>query len=171
MKTILCLLCASVVACAIVSGAGIGFAGSAIRVLIITLVTREQRAGSVALGRVAGNFGLGLGATVAGFIVASAQEISSFQALYVFDAVTYAVSALIVVAAVPIPRAVTVAATEASGTGYRAVARDRVFLTVIAVFTGRAVIPVWLGAARKTRCEPRRSSSRLSSSTVRTVLC
>ncbi|MGE5731458.1 MAG: MFS transporter [Gemmatimonas sp.] len=119
-------------ACAIVSGAGIGLAGTANRVLIITLVTREQRAASVALGRVAGNFGLGFGATVAGFIVASAQQLSSFQTLYVFDAVTYAVFALIVVAAVPITRAVTVAATDANGTGFGAVARDRLFLTVIA---------------------------------------
>lgn len=119
-------------ACSIVSGAGIGMAGTANRVLIITLVKREQRAASVALGRVAGNFGLGFGATVAGFIVASAQQLSSFQTLYFFDAVTYAVFALIVLAAVPIPRAVTVAATDANGTGYRAVARDRLFLTVIA---------------------------------------
>jgi MFS family permease len=119
-------------ACSIVSGAGIGMAGTANRVLVITLVKREQRAASVALGRVAGNFGLGFGATVAGFIVASARQLSSFQTLYFFDAVTYAVFALIVVAAVPIPRAVTVAVTDANGTGFRAVARDRLFLTVIA---------------------------------------
>ena len=119
-------------ACSILSGAGIGMAGTANRVLVITLVKREQRAASVALGRVAGNFGLGFGATVAGFIVASAQQLSSFQALYVFDAVTSAVFALIVVAAVPIPRAATVATTDGNGTGFRAVARDRLFLTVIA---------------------------------------
>jgi MFS family permease len=119
-------------ACSIVSGAGIGLAGTANRVLIITLVKREQRAASVALGRVAGNFGLGLGATVAGFIVASAQQLSSFQILYFFDALTYAGFALIVLASVPVPRAVTVAATDANGTGFRAVARDRLFLTVIA---------------------------------------
>ena len=118
--------------CSIVSGAGIGLAGTANRVLIITLVKREQRAASVALGRVAGNFGLGFGATVAGFIVASAQRLSSFQTLYFFDAVTYVGFALILVAAVPIPRAVTVAATDANGAGFRAVARDRLFLTVIA---------------------------------------
>jgi MFS family permease len=119
-------------ACSIVSGAGIGMATTAYRVLIITLVKREQRAASVALGRVAGNFGLGFGATVGGFIVASAQQLSSFQTLYFFDAVTYAGFALIVLAAVPAPRAVTVATTEANGTGFRAVARDRLFLTVIA---------------------------------------
>ena len=119
-------------ACSIVSGAGLGAAGTATRVLIITLVKPEQRAASVALGRVAGNFGIGSGATVAGFIVASAQRLSSFQILYFFDAVTFAGFALIVLAAVPIPRAVTVTATDANGTGFRAVARDRLFLTVIA---------------------------------------
>src|SRR4029078_5037183 len=74
----------------------------------------------------------GPGATVGGFIVASAQRLSSFQILYFFDAVTYAGFALIVLAAVPSPPAVTVAATDANGTGFRAVARDRLFLTVIA---------------------------------------
>ena len=119
-------------ACSIVSGAGIGLAGTANRQLTFTLVSREQRAASVALARVAGNFGLGLGATVAGFIVASAQQLSSFQALFVFDAITYAGFALIVLVAVPIPPAVTVAATGADGGGFRAVARDRLFVTVIA---------------------------------------
>src|SRR5580704_2707311 len=119
-------------ACSIVSGAGLGAAGTANRVLIITLVKPEQRAASVALGRVAGNFGLGSGATVAGFIVASAQRLGSFQTLYFFDAVTFAGFALIVLAVVPTPRAGIVTATDASGTGFRAVARDRLFLTVIA---------------------------------------
>ena len=119
-------------ACSIASGAGLGVAGTANRVLIITLVKPEQRAASVALGRVAGNFGLGFGATVAGFIVASAQRLSSFQILYFFDAVTFAAFAVIVLAAVPIPRAGTGRATDANGTGFRAVARDRLFLTVIA---------------------------------------
>ena len=62
-------------ACSIVSGAGIGLAGTANRVLIIRLVAREQRAASFALARVAGNFGLGLGASVAGFLVASAEQL------------------------------------------------------------------------------------------------
>ncbi len=119
-------------ACSIVSGAGIGIATTAYRLLIITLVKPEQRAASVALGRVAGNFGLGFGATVAGFIVASAHGLTSFQILYIFDAVTYAAFALIVLAAVPSPRAETATATHANGTGFRAVARDRLFLTVIA---------------------------------------
>ena len=119
-------------ACSIVSGAGIGAAGTAMRVLTITLVKPEQRPASVALFRVAGNFGLGSGATVAGFIVASAQQLGSFQVLYFVDAVTYVAFAMIVLVAVPIPRAVAVAATDRAGTGFRAVTRDRLFLTVIA---------------------------------------
>ena len=94
----------------------------------------EQRAASFALGRVASNLGLGLGsgATVAGFIVASAQHLRSFQTLYLFDAITYAALALIVLAMVPHRRAVA-AHTGAVGRGFRAVARDRRFLIVIAV--------------------------------------
>jgi MFS family permease len=119
-------------ACSVVSGAGLGAAGTADRTLVVRLVTPEQRAAAFALNRVAGNFGIGLGATVGGFVVAAAQRLSSFQILYLFDAVTYAGFALIVLAAVPSPRAVTVAATDANGSGFRAVARDRLFLTVIA---------------------------------------
>src|SRR5207245_2167603 len=111
--------------------AGIGAAGTALRTLTIRLVKPEQRAASFALNRVAGNFGIGSGATVAGFLVASAQRLSSFQTLYFFDAATYAGFALIVLAAVPSPRAETVTATDANGTGFRAVARDRPFLTMI----------------------------------------
>src|SRR5436190_218997 len=118
-------------ACAIISGAGLGTAGTANRNLVVTLVKPEQRAASFALSRVAGNFGVGSGTTVAGFIVASAQTLSSFQLLYFFDAVTFAGFALIVLAAVPSPRALTTTATHANGTGFRAVARDRLFLTVI----------------------------------------
>jgi MFS family permease len=119
-------------ACSIVSGVGIGAGGTALRTLTIRLVKHEQRAAAFALNRVAGNFGLGIGATVAGFIVAFAQRLSSFQTLYFFDAVTYAGFALIVLAAIPTPRAETVTATDANGTGFRAVARDRLFITVIA---------------------------------------
>src|SRR6202045_295175 len=119
-------------ACSIVGGAGLGAAGTANRTLVVRLVTPEQRAAAFALNRVAGNFGIGLGATVAGFVVASAQQLSSFQILYLFDGVTYAGFGLIVLAAVPSVRAVAVVATDADGTGFRAVARDRLFLTVIA---------------------------------------
>src|ERR1700687_5653925 len=120
-------------ACAIVSGAGLGLAGTANRNLVVTLVKPKQRAASFALNRVAGHFGIGSGTTVAGFLVAPAQQLSSFQILYFFDAVPFAGFALIVLAAVPSQRAVTVPATDANGTRCRAVARDRLFLTVVAL--------------------------------------
>src|SRR4029077_1857750 len=90
-------------ACSIVSGAGLGAAGTANRTLVVRLVTQEQRAAAFALNRVAGNFGIGAGATVAGFIVAAAPQLSTFQLLYFFDAVTSVGLALIVLAAVPSP--------------------------------------------------------------------
>ena len=77
-------------ACAVVGGAGVGAARTANQTLLITLVTPEQRAASFALGRVASSLGLGSGATVAGFIVASAQHLRSFQTLYLFDAMACA---------------------------------------------------------------------------------
>ena len=119
-------------ACAVVAGAGTGAAGTATQALLITLITPEQRPASFALGRVAQNLGLGVGATVAGLIVSSAQHLRSFQTLYVFDAITYAAFALLVVAMVPNPRAAA-AHAGAAGRGFRAVARDRRFLIVIAV--------------------------------------
>src|SRR5947209_3699071 len=119
-------------ACSIVSGVGLGIAGTANRTLIVRLIRPEQRAAAFALNRVAGNFGIGAGATVAGFIVAAAQQLSSFQILYLFDAVTSAGLALIVLAAVPSPRAEIATATDGNGTGFRAVARDQLFLTMIA---------------------------------------
>ena len=124
-------------ACAIVAGVGVGAGNMATRLLTISLVRPEQRPASVALFRVAGNLGLGSGATVAGFLVAAAhQQLGSFQILYWFDAVTFAAFALIVVAAVPLPRnARAVAKAGTNGTGFRAVLRDRVFLIVIAANT------------------------------------
>jgi MFS family permease len=119
-------------ACAVVAGAGTGAAGTANQTLLITLITPEQRPASFALGRVAQNLGLGFGATVAGFIVSSAQHLRSFQTLYLFDAITYAAFALVVLAMVPNPRA-AVAHAGAAGRGFRAVAGDRKFLIVSAV--------------------------------------
>ena len=118
--------------CSAVGGAGFGVAITANQVLSLTLVSARQRASSIALRRVAGNFGLGSGATVAGFIVASVQHLRAFQALYLFDAITCAAFALIVLAAIPNPRLANAAAASDSGTGFRAVARDRLFLILIA---------------------------------------
>src|SRR5262245_16298157 len=66
-------------ACSIICGVGLGTAGTANRTLVVRLVTPEQRVAAFALNRVSGNLGIGAGATVAGFVVASAQRLSTFQ--------------------------------------------------------------------------------------------
>jgi MFS family permease len=119
-------------ACAVLGGAGIGAARTANQTLLIAVVTPEQRADSFALARVASNLGLGIGSTAAGFIISSEQHLQSFQTLYLFDAITYAAFAMLVLAMVPNRRAAAVHASAAKG-GFRAVARDRRFLIVIAV--------------------------------------
>ena len=113
-------------ACAVVGGAGVGVTRTANNTLLITLVTPEQRTASFAFGRVAQNFGLGLGATAAGFIVSSAQDLRSYQGLYLFDAITYAALALVVL--VVVPNRAAAAHAGAGETGFRAVARDHRFL-------------------------------------------
>jgi MFS family permease len=130
--------------CSAVGGAGFGLANTANQVLSLILVSAEQRASSIALRRVAGNFGLGSGATVAGFIVASATHLRTFQALYLFDGVTFAVFALVVLMGIPNPHLANAASASDRGTGFRAVAHDRLFLILIAanivlVMTGGAL--------------------------------
>ena len=117
---------------AVIGGAGVGVTRTANQTLLITLITPEQRAASFALGRAAQNLGLGLGAAVAGFVLSSAQDLRSFQGLYLFDAITYVGLALVVLALVPNRRA---AAADQAVTrqGFRAVARDRRFLIVVVV--------------------------------------
>src|SRR5215471_3756310 len=130
--------------CAAVGGAGFGVASTANQVLTLTLVSAEQRASSVALSRVAGNFGMGSGATVAGFIIAAANNLRAFQALYLLDGVTFAVFALVVLVGIPNPRLANAASASDRGTGFRAVAYDRLFLILIAanivlIMTGGAL--------------------------------
>jgi MFS family permease len=119
--------------CSAVGGAGFGLTGTAGQVLTLTLVPAEQRAASTALRRVAGNFGLGLGATVAGIIVAATDHhLRAFQALYLFDAVTFVVFALVVLVWIPDPGLADAPQASEGSRGFRAVARDRLLLALIA---------------------------------------
>jgi MFS family permease len=117
---------------AVIGGAGVGVTRTANQTLLITLITPEQRVASFALGRAAQNLGLGLGAAVAGLVLSSAQDLRSFQALYLFDAVTYVALALVVFAAVPNPRAAA-GNPNAGREGFLAVARDRRFVVLATV--------------------------------------
>jgi MFS family permease len=119
--------------CSAVGGAGFGCVGSAGQVLTMTLVQAEQRAASTALRRVSGNFGLGVGATVAGFIVASTHHhLQAFQALYLFDAFTFVAYALVVLVWIPDPGLADAPSASEGARGFRAVARDRLLLALIA---------------------------------------
>jgi MFS family permease len=116
-----------------IGGAGFGIAQTAGQVLTLTLVPADQRASSTALRRVAGNFGLGLGATVAGFVVAAAHHhLRAFQGLYLFDGVTFSLFALVVIARIPNSRRANAALSSDGGSGFRAVARDRLLLALVA---------------------------------------
>jgi MFS family permease len=118
--------------CAAVGGAGLGLASTAHQVLTLPRVKAEHRASASALRRVAGNGGLGSGATVAGVIGAVAPDRRAFQALYRCDGVTFAVCALGVRVGIPPPRRATAAPASARGTGFRAVAHARLFLLLLA---------------------------------------
>jgi hypothetical protein len=86
-------------------GAGVGVTSASNHTLLITPITPEQRVASFAPGRAAQNLRLGLGAAIAGFAMSSAHDLRSFQALYLFDAITYAALALVVLAVIPNQRA------------------------------------------------------------------
>src|SRR5436305_9640390 len=152
--------------CSAVGGAGFGFVGTAGQVLTLTLVPAEQRAASTALRRVSGNFGLGLGAAVAGLSVAAAHHhLHAFQGLYLFDTVTFVAFALVVLVWIPNPGVANAASTSPGGQGFRTAVRDRLLLALIAAnlaqVTSRgaylsnilppfavAHTPVWAGAVR-----------------------
>jgi MFS family permease len=119
--------------CSAVGGAGFGLVGTAGQVLTLTLVPAEQRAASTAIRRVAGNLGMGLGATVAGFIVAASHHrLQAFQGLYLFDAVTFIVFALVVFVWIPDPGRADAPSAGKAARGLRVVARDRLLLALIA---------------------------------------
>jgi MFS family permease len=119
--------------CSAVGGAGFGFVGAAGQVLTMTLVAAEQRAASTALRRVAGNFGLGLGATAAGLVVAATDHhLEAFQGLYLADAVTFVAFALVVLVWIPDPGRADAPSASEGARGFRAVARDRLLLALIA---------------------------------------
>src|SRR5690348_17142638 len=119
--------------CSAVGGAGFGFVGTAGQVLTLTLVPAELRAVSTAVRRISGNFGLGLGATVAGLIVAAAHHhLRAFQGLYLFDALTFGVFAMVVLVGIPNPGVTNAVSPSESRQGFRAVVRDRLLLALIA---------------------------------------
>jgi MFS family permease len=95
---------------------------------------------TIALSRVAFNLGIGTGATVGGFVVGSGHHAGLFQALYLLDAVTFVGYALVVLVAVPNVAPPSAAAEDAVRADFRTVARDSVFVRLMAANVGLVVV-------------------------------
>jgi predicted MFS family arabinose efflux permease len=106
--------------------------------LLSRLTPAEDRHSAYALQRVSMNLGIGLGGVVGGLIATTADP-GSFTRMFLLDAGTFLVFAVIL-ATVREPRADALEAHEEAG-GYRAVLRDRNFLAL----TGLNVIFVAVG--------------------------
>jgi predicted MFS family arabinose efflux permease len=106
--------------------------------LLSRLTPAEDRHSAYALQRVSMNLGIGLGGVVGGLIATTADP-GSFTRMFLLDAGTFLVFAVILTT-VREPRADALEAHEEAG-GYRAVLRDRNFLAL----TGLNVIFVAVG--------------------------
>jgi MFS family permease len=100
--------------------------------LLSSLTPRESRPAAFAQQRVTMNLGIGLGGLVGG-LIATTSNPSSFTLLFLMDAATFLVFALILTR-VPSPPREEAPANE-SHRGYRAVLRDRPFVSFIALNT------------------------------------
>ncbi len=100
--------------------------------LLSALTPPERRPAAFAQQRVTMNLGIGLGGLVGG-LIASTSNPSSFTLLFIVDAATFLVFALILTR-VPSPPREEAPAHEPRG-GYRTVLRDRPFVSFIALNT------------------------------------
>jgi MFS family permease len=96
--------------------------------LVVASTAAEHRHQASAVSRAAYNLGLGAGAALGGLVLAHASA-TRFEVLFVLDAVTFVLFALLTVF-VP---AVAAAETARKAGGYRLVARDRIFVALIAL--------------------------------------
>jgi predicted MFS family arabinose efflux permease len=123
---------------ALLGVAGAGF-GTSLSTLVAALAHPGQRRSAFALQRVSINLGLGLGA-LGGGLVASVAQPGSFAVLFLLNALTFLVSAVLLIP-VPSPRP----SRRAARAGYREVVRDRAFvgfLTFNALVIMGAVVPM-----------------------------
>jgi MFS family permease len=97
--------------------------------LLARLTPAEDRHSAYALQRVSMNLGVGLGALVGG-LIATTSDPSSFTRLFLLDAATFAVFA-IVLSTISEPRAVEPEGGGDRAGGYRTVLRDRSFVALL----------------------------------------
>ena len=134
---------------AAVTGIGNGAFWPAQSTLIAALAPPEKRTPAFAMQRVMTNLGIGLGA-MAGGLIASASHPRSFEVLFLLDGLTFVVYMTILAGLVPEPGHHR-REREAPAAGYRAVLRNRAFLTVIGIntvfifagFAGFDLLPVY----------------------------
>ena len=116
-------------AASILTGIGNGGFWPAQSSLIAGLTPREKRPVAFAMQRVVMNLGIGLGALTGG-LIASTDSVWSFRALFLLDAATFLVYAVVALARVPEPAREAGEHAALPGS-YRDVRRNRVFLAVI----------------------------------------
>ena len=114
---------------AVIAGAGNGGFAPSHSSLLAALTSREQRTAAYALTRVTDNLGFGLGGLIGGLIATTAVPVS-FDVLFGVDAGTFLafIGLLFFVPAIP-----PVALPARVSAGFRAVARDRTFVWLLAL--------------------------------------
>jgi MFS family permease len=110
-----------------ITGVGNGFFWTAQSTLIAGLTPQDKRTAAFAMQRVMMNLGIGIGGLAGGFLAAQ-----SFQLLFLGDAASFVLYALVLNAFVPEPGRAPPRDGETAGS-YRHVLRHRVFMAFIAV--------------------------------------
>jgi len=104
---------------------------SAQTTILANLVPPEERQRTFGLSFTLLNLGIGIGGVIAGAVVDTSRP-ATFQAIYIGDAVTYLMPAVILLAMPHVGRRIvaapTVAGAPRNGGGYRQVLRDRPFV-------------------------------------------
>ncbi|ORA36212.1 MFS transporter [Mycobacterium aquaticum] len=137
------------VTCAVVAflasallGLGNSITWPAFDALLATVVSPAQRSAAFAVRHATLNAGIAVGAVLAGFVV-DATRPATFQAIYLIDAATFLLF-IPLLWLVPTPCRTTSPAADHPRPSYRAVLRDRLFLSVV----GLSALVVTIGFAQ-----------------------
>ncbi|MGH3066416.1 MAG: MFS transporter [Gaiellaceae bacterium] len=135
---------------AAITGIGIGGFWPSQSTLIAGLTPAPQRPAAFAMQRVVMNLGIGLGA-LAGGLIATTESPGSFSVLFLLNAASFLVYAVVMLALVPSPSLNAGAHGSGGGGSYRQVLRHRPFVAVIGLnalfifagFSGFELLPVY----------------------------
>ena len=119
---------------AAVTGIGVGGFWPAQSTLLAGLTPTELRPPAFAMQRVVMNLGIGLGALTGG-LIASTDSPGTFTALFLLNAASFGVYAVVMAALVPSPSLAGGAHPPGSSGSYRDVFRNRPFVSVIGLNT------------------------------------